>query len=151
MLRRIFAGAAAGVIATGPQSAVVWGARAAGIYDRRPPPEVVADAPTTAMVEAGMLPAELRRPAMVAEHLGAGAAGGVLFALVSRIVRPAPIAGVLTGLAIWKASYDGWIPALRMMPPPEKDETGRQVTMVIAHVVYGLSLAAAFKRLNRNA
>jgi hypothetical protein len=151
MLRRIFAGAAAGLIATGPQSAVVWGARAAGIYHRRPPPEVVADAPTKAMVEADMLPAELRRPAMVAEHLGVGAAGGVLFAFVSGIIRPAPIAGVLTGLAIWKASYDGWIPALRIMPPPEKDEPGRQLTMVIAHVAYGLSLAAAFKRLNRNA
>ena len=66
MLRRIFAGAAAGVIATGPQSAVVWGARAAGIYDRRPPPEAVADTPTTGMVEAGVLPANLKRPAMIA-------------------------------------------------------------------------------------
>jgi hypothetical protein len=148
MLRRILAGAAAGVIATGPQSAVVWGARAAGIYHRRPPPEVVAEGPTNAAVDAGVLPAQLGRPAMLAEHMGFGAAGGALFALVSKVIQPAPIAGIVTGLVIWKASYDGWIPALRIMPPPEKDEAGRQVTMVIAHVAYGLSLAAVFNRLN---
>jgi hypothetical protein len=151
MLRRILAGATAGIIATGPQSAVVWGARAARIYRRRPPPEVVSGTSTNALVQAGVLPAHLERPAMVAEHLGVGAAGGVLFALVSGVIRPAPIAGVLTGLAIWKASYDGWIPALRIMPPPEKDESRRQRTMLIAHVVYGLSLAPAFRRLNGKA
>jgi hypothetical protein len=147
MLRRILAGAVAGIIATGPQSAVVWGGRAAGIYQRRPPPEVVAEGPTNAAVEAGVLPSQLWRPAMLAEHIGYGAAGGICFSIVSRIVRPAPIAGLVTGLVIWKASYDGWIPALRVMPPPEEDEAGRQITMVVAHIAYGLSLAAAFSRL----
>jgi uncharacterized membrane protein YagU involved in acid resistance len=151
MIRRILAGATAGVIATGPQSAVVWGSRAAGVYHRRPPPEVLAEGPTNAAVDAGVLPSHLWRPAMLVEHVGFGAAGGILFAFVSSVVRPTMLAGVVTGLAIWKASYDGWIPALRIMPPPERDETGRQLTMVIAHVAYGLSLATAFKRLNGRA
>lgn len=149
MLRNAVIGAIAGALATGPQSAVVWGFRSAGVYRRQPPPEVIAEQANEPAIDAGVLSPSLRRPAMVADHVGFGAAGGALFGLIAGVVPPTPLLGVLTGLAIWKISYDGWIPALRIMPPPEKDERGRQVTMVAAHIAYGLSLAATFRRLAR--
>ena len=147
MLRRILIGALAGAIATVPQSATVWGLRRAGVYRRRAAREVVAEGITNATVGTEKVPQEWWKPVMLAEHFGFGAAAGALFGLLTAIVRPTTVAGLLAGLAVWKASYDGWIPALRIMPPPEEDEQGRQVAMVLVHVAYGLALGAIVERL----
>jgi hypothetical protein len=144
-------GAVAGAMATGPQSAVVWGLRRVGIYHGKPPPEAVSERPNDAAVQAGVLPPSFRGPAMVTEHIGFGAAAGALYGLLSTAIRPTPVTGVLTGLAIWLTSYKGWIPALHIMPPPERDERGRQAALVIAHIAYGLSLAATYRRLQPDA
>jgi hypothetical protein len=149
MLRRVATGALAGALATAPQSGVTWGLRWAGVYRRKAPPIAVAEKPSEAAVQAGMLPPSLKGPAMLAQHIGFGAAGGALFGLLTGTIRPTPIAGALTGLAIWGVSYGGWIPALRIMPPPAKDERGRQVTLIVSHIVYGVSLAGTFRRMMR--
>ena len=147
MLRRILIGALAGAIATVPQSATVWGLRRAGVYRRRAAPEVVAEGITNATVGTEKVPQEWWKPVMLAEHFGFGAAAGALFGLRAPILRPTTVSGLLAGLAVWKASYDGWMPGLRIMPPPEEDEQGRQVAMVLAHVAYGLALGAIVERL----
>lgn len=148
MLRELATGAVAGVVATGPQSAVVWGLRFAGVYHRKPPPEVVSERPNDAAVRAGILPPSLRGPVMLTEHIGFGAVSGAVYGLLSTVIRPTPVTGVLAGLAIWLTSYKGWIPALHIMPPPERDERGRQAALVMAHIAYGLALASAYRRLN---
>jgi len=147
MIKRILIGAVAGAAATVPQSAVVWGLKYAGVYRRRPAPEVVAERVTDTVVSLDDVPQPWLTPLKLAEHFGFGAAGGALFGLLTNVIRPTVAAGVLTGLAIWKASYDGWIPALGILPPAEEDETGRQATMVIAHIAYGLALGALVERL----
>jgi len=147
MFSRILIGAVAGAIATAPQSAVVWGLRAVGVYKRQAPPERVAEHLTDATVGRENVPDEWFTPVMLAQHVGFGAACGAVFGALTAVVRPTTVAGVLAGLAIWKASYDGWIPATGIMPPPEKDEEGRQVTMVVAHIAYGLALGAIVDRL----
>jgi hypothetical protein len=81
-------------------------------------------------------------------HLGFGMASGALYALVERRARrlaPAPLAGMAFGTLIWAASYAGWIPALRIMPPPDDDHPGRVATMVAAHWVYGGVLGAVLR------
>ena len=55
---------------------------------------------------------------------------------------PGWLVGVVYGLGVWAVSYKGWIPALGILPPPERDQPGRPVIMVAAHVVYGLVLGA---------
>lgn len=140
VIKRILVGGAAGALATIPQSAVVWGLRRAGVYRRRPAPEVVAEGVIERVAGIGHLPAEWRRPVTLVQHFGFGAVGGAVFALLTGLVRPSAALGLLAGLAIWKASYDGWIPALKIMPPPQEDETGRQLSLLAAHAVYGLAL-----------
>lgn len=147
MLQRVLIGALAGALATAPQSGAVWGLKAAGLYRRRPPPEVVAERLTDATVGRETIPDEWWTPVMLAEHVGFGAAAGAAFGAVTGIIRPTVAAGVLAGLVIWKASYDGWIPALRIMPPAGEDEEGRQITLLVAHVAYGLALGVIVDRL----
>ncbi len=146
MFKRVLIGALAGALATIPQSAAVWGLRAAGVYRRKPAPEVVAEKVTDAVVGVEKVPDEWMTPVKLAQHVGFGAAGGALFGLLTGVIRPTTVAGVLAGLGIWKASYDGWIPALKIMPPPEEDEEGRQLAMLLAHVAYGLALGILVDR-----
>lgn len=143
---RLLLGGIAGVLATLPQSGVVWGMRRAGVYQRRPPPEVIVEDLTSKTGSPPPGPAR-SAPVKLAAHFGFGAAGGAGYGLLTSVVPVHPLTGVLTGLGIWKGSYDGWIPALGIMPPPEEDEQGRVVTMVLAHVAYGLALALVLRRL----
>lgn len=42
----------------------------------------------------------------------------------------------------WLVNYGGWIPVLGILPPPHRDRTDRQATMIVAHLVYGAVLGA---------
>jgi hypothetical protein len=132
MYRRIVAGTVAGVIATVPQSAVVWGLRRLGVYRSRAAPLVATDG-LTERITGSDPPLSLQ----LVQHFAIGGAGGAVCGVTRSAVRPGIIAGLLTGLSIWAVSYRGLLPALEIMPPVEKDERGRAVTMFAAHVVYG--------------
>ena len=53
--------------------------------------------------------------------------------------------GALFGLLVWGVSYLGWVPAAKILPPAHRDRRDRQVTMVIAHLVFGASLGLLLK------
>lgn len=55
--------------------------------------------------------------------------------------RPSIGAGVVFGTAIGAVSYAGWVSALGIMPRPHNDRPGRQPSMLLAHWVYGATLA----------
>ena len=76
-------------------------------------------------------------------HLGFGVGIGVVFALLDRRVRlpfGSAVHGVVYATLVWAASYKGWVPALGLMPPPERDRPGRPATMLVAHGVCGWPL-----------
>jgi len=148
MLKRIMTGALAGAIATVPQSAAVWGLKEAGLYDRPAGPEQVSASLTSRALKENAAAQPWFAPAMLTQHIGFGAAGGAIYALLSTVVRPNALTGLIAGLAIWKISYDGWIPALKIMPPPTEDERGRQIALLAAHAAYGLTLGALLGRLS---
>jgi hypothetical protein len=86
-------------------------------------------------------------------HLAFGAGGGAAFALLHRRLNlpvPAVAQGVVFGLGVWAASYQGWIPALGILPPADDDRPGRRRTMIAAHVVYGGVLGALEDRSHRS-
>jgi uncharacterized membrane protein YagU involved in acid resistance len=77
----------------------------------------------------------------MAAHFGYGATTGMLYAIIERLLagRP-PLRGPLYGLAVWAASYVGWLPAARTLPPPHRRPAGRNLLLIVAHLVWGIVL-----------
>jgi hypothetical protein len=142
-------GAGAGTVGTLAMSAVMLAAGELGFHGKQPPEAIVEDAFDAADVDRSE-----RTENIVASvaHLGFGASMGALFALARRWARtpgPEPLHGIGWGLAVWAASYQGWLPALGILPPASRDDSDRPPTMIAAHLVYGSVLGGVFGRLNR--
>lgn len=145
-LRTAARGAVAGVAATGLMSAFMLASQRLGFEGEQPPEAIV-----EAALDAADVPRSETAENLLASlaHLGFGMSCGAVYALLRRwLDTPGPETGhgVGFGLAIWAASYKGWIPALGILPPPERDRTDRQRTMIAAHVVYGAVLGALVGR-----
>lgn len=146
-VRALRDGALGGAVATVAMTGVMVGAQRLGLMGESPP-ERIAGAVLAASGRGTQSEGE-REALAVAGHFGFGAAAGALFAVIHRRLRPpigAPLHGVLFASLIWFVSYKGWVPALGLLPPPERDQPGRPVTMLVAHWVYGATLGALVGR-----
>ena len=143
-LRGAARGAVAGAVATVPMSLVM-------LAFRRPMGEQPPDAITTEAAHAvGAEPTERQADAMaVLAHLGFGAATGVAYVLLPRIGPPVA-RGTMTALGVWAVSYQGWIPALGILPKASEDRPARPAVMIASHVVYGAVLGGVEERLRRS-
>lgn len=141
---QLASGAGAGLLATGGMSAVMLAARKLAPTPTLPPRKIVekiSGPPESRTGDAGL------DAAAVLAHFGFGAAAGAVFALAQRRLAGNPVTqGIGFGLLVWALSYKGWIPALEIMPPPERDDPRRAVTMAAAHVVYGGLLGMFLRR-----
>jgi len=140
--RRLGRGAVGGVVATLPMSAVMEASRRAGFF-RRQPPEQITDRLVGAAT-AGSGPGRPQRRALsIAGHFGVGAGLGAAYAMLPRPRRWGArfMLGAAFGLGVYTISYTGLLPALALMPPPAQDRSGRQLTMLGAHLVFGATLA----------
>jgi len=76
---------------------------------------------------------------------GAMAVGVAPFRAVIRRVVPRPVdellAGGVFGGSLYALNYAGLAPALGVLPPPTEDRPSRQRTMLVAHLVYGVTVA----------
>lgn len=150
LIRDVAAGAVAGTVATVPMSAVMWAAQQAGLIGKQPPEEIT----EAALDAAGTHASEQAEDRLaLLNHLLFGAVAGGLFGACRRAlpVTPARLVpvGVAYGLGVWFTAYQGWVPALRIMPPADEDQPGRPASMAAAHVVFGAVLAAVLQRLRR--
>ncbi|HWE62150.1 MAG TPA: hypothetical protein VHB98_10610, partial [Chloroflexota bacterium] len=78
-------------------------------------------------------------------HYGFGTLAGALFAVLYRRLRlplAAPLQGAIYGLLVWTSSYAGWVPALDILPPPQRDRKDRQLTVMVGHLIFGAVLGA---------
>lgn len=136
-------GAIGGLVGTATMSAIMLAGEKTGLMPHQPPEDV-----TDAALDAAGVPVrseEARDTLAFLAHFGFGAAGGAVFGLLHRRLRlpiPAALHGVLFGSLVWAVSYKGWVPALGILPPPERDRPGRPTTMLLAHLVYGATLGA---------
>ena len=145
-------GAAAGATATVAMSAVMLGAKRAGISGELPPERIT----RTAIDRLSARPLDDHTEHAIASvaHLGFGAVAGALFNLLMAregSARGSPLvaasAGVIYATCVWLVSYQGWVPGLGFMPPASRDRRGRVATMLVAHWVYGGTLGILATRI----
>jgi len=82
-------------------------------------------------------------------HVAPGATLGAIFAALPQTKRldHGVGLGVAYGIGVYALNYACLAPALRLMPHHHhKDRPGRQLTTVVAHLVYGATLG---RRLGR--
>ncbi|MEV1202196.1 DUF6789 family protein [Microbispora rosea] len=144
MIRQLVRGATAGALSTLAMSAVMLAGQKSGLMPGQPPKHIVRAA----------LPGHRQRPKPgervlgAAAHLGFGATSGAVFALLTRGRGSGVPLGVGYALLIWLGAYEGWVPALNILPPASRDPArGRPVVMAAAHVVYGATLALAVRAM----
>src|SRR5215212_4620863 len=80
--------------------------------------------------------------------LGYGMTAGALYAAL----RPRPgdllVDGTALGLGVWAVGYLGWLPALGLMPPVQRQETEQVAGPIVQHVIFGLATVAAYQWLH---
>jgi hypothetical protein len=145
-------GAFAGFAATLPMTAVMFAVqRVLPRYSQIPPePQIITDK----LLQRANIYQETsergRKLGALANHFAYGAACGAACATVAgRRLQSSPSAGLLSGLLIWIASYAGWLPAAKILPPPQERLPGRNVLLLAAHSVWGLSLHALLRRTRK--
>jgi uncharacterized membrane protein YagU involved in acid resistance len=137
-MKRVLRGAAAGTLATGAMSMVMLGAKRVGLMGGMPPEKITA----RLLNRAGVRRSAAQQDAIATVlHFGFGAAAGAGFGVVAqrRVTIRVP-AGMAYGAAIWGVSYLGWVPALGIMAPAQRDRVDRQATMLAGHLVFGATL-----------
>jgi hypothetical protein len=140
-LKAILDGAMGGGIGTVAMSALMLGAQKAGLMGKQPP-EAIAEAALDAGGAHQRDEGEENALASVL-HFAFGIGVGALFGLLRRRLPPdAPAAmdGIVFASLVWVTSYEGWIPALGILPPASRDRPGRPQSMYLAHVLYGAVL-----------
>ena len=149
-IRSALTGAAAGLLATLPMTAVMLAGQKLGFVGESPP-RLMSSVALGARGEPD--PGDLKAKAVAAElHLAIGAVNGAAYGLLTHrpnIPLPAAVQGMLFGILVWLIGYCGWMPALHIMPPVEKDRPDRQVVMFLSHLVYGSTLGLLTRRFQR--
>lgn len=137
-LRRLAIGVSSGVVATAVMTLGLAGARSVGLLGEPPPRTLTRRMLGRMGIRLGKKSLDV---AASLSHVAYGAACGALYGLVAR--RRAGVAsGALFGLSVWAVSYQAWIPAMGLMPPPTHDRPGRPTAMVLAHLLFGGALGA---------
>jgi hypothetical protein len=149
-------GVAAGVTATLPMTAFMLQAFS-GLprHERYPlPPRLITTKLAKQLGVAGKLNDRQRRVASYVSHFGYGSGVGALYGMTmshSSVATKSPasgaLCGTLFGLAVWSASYLGWLPTVGLHRPATAEPLGRNGLMIAAHVVWGAALGATFAAL----
>jgi uncharacterized membrane protein YagU involved in acid resistance len=100
---------------------------------------------STAEAAGTELPEETAKDVSTAAHFAYGAACGALLAAMNPDTSKR--SGAAAGVAIWVASYMGWIPALNVLEPATKHPPRRNLLMIGVHIAWGAATASAMREL----
>lgn len=115
---------------------------------RTPPPTQITTAIANRLgTDAG--PAEPRFDVgTLIAHAGFGTVAGALYGGArSRLPNSPLAAGTMYGGFVWATAYGGYLPAFRLYPSLDDDRRSRSLVMIVAHIVYGVTLVATEQRL----
>lgn len=147
---RLFRGAIGGFIATAPMTAVMvtgWHLLPADEKYPLPPRQIVGELTEWLGIEDHMREEDLIATTLTS-HFGYGAFFGSVYTLFDqRIPLPQSLKGMLAGIALWVGSYLGWLPAAGILPPATRHPWRRNLLMIVAHLVWGLTMGMVVKKL----
>jgi len=147
IVERLWNGLAGGITATIAMTGVMAIAKKVGALGEMPPRKLMR---RVARVFGGAPRGASLEVATALAHLGFGAAVGEAYSLVQSQPRR-PVATVLLGSAygfgVWALNYRGWIPRVGLMRHAKHDRPGRPTSMIVAHLVYGVTLAGIVNAL----
>jgi hypothetical protein len=138
LLPRMLRGALAGLIATAPMTlAMILMHRYLPPLQKYPlPPRQLSDRLAKRTGTEQIIDDAQTRA--LASHFAYGAAAGALY---GGLVKQPPLLSLLSGMgygmAVWTASYAGWIPALRLLSPATEQPAQRNLLMIVANVLWG--------------
>jgi uncharacterized membrane protein YagU involved in acid resistance len=145
-------GAVAGFAATGPMTLFAELAHPALPEHERdplPPRHITANLAEAAGVRDHLSEQDEQALTMV-NHFGFGTTMGALYGtFAQRLPGPPLVGGISYGLAVWAASYLGWVPAAGLYRSPKNEPAPRHALLIAAHAVWGAALAATFAELDR--
>ena len=144
-------GAAAGFIATAPMSlTMLLGWRLLPRKEQYPlPPRLITEEISKRAGVRDHLSDDQLVGLTLSSHFGYGALFGAVYALFdNRIPMQSSLRGTMAGLAIWVGSYLGWLPAVGILQPATRHPWRRNLLMVIAHVVWGVTLGEVVRTLD---
>ena len=146
--RKLLWGAAAGFIATAPMSlTMLLGWRMLPQPERYPlPPRLITEELSERAGIRGHLDENQLVGLTVFSHFGYGAVFGAIYALFDGVSIHSRLRGILAGLAIWVGSYLGWLPAVGVLRPATRHPWRRNLLMVIAHIVWGVTLGELVRK-----
>ena len=151
LFQKIIRGAGAGLLATFPMTVFILTAwKRLPAREKYPlPPRLI----TRKLVKEANPPVRLNDRQLTALtlflHFLFGALTGSLYGIFEdRISLNRNIKGSLMGLAVWSGSYLGWIPAFGILPLATEHPWRRNLLMIVAHLVWGVTLGVFTRRIN---
>lgn len=144
-------GALAGFTATIPMTIAMEAMhRALPQHERYPlPPREITERITAGTGEKEHLNESERFGLTLLSHFTYGAAAGAVYASVAQRYQPSPIpGGAAFGLALWAASYLGWLPATGILRPATEHPPRRTALLIAAHLVWGTTIGILVKALD---
>ncbi|HEY0150063.1 MAG TPA: hypothetical protein VGB70_13810 [Allosphingosinicella sp.] len=100
---------------------------------------------STAEAAGTPLPNEAAKDITTAAHFAYGAAMGALLSAMDS--QPSRTMGAAAGIAVWMASYLGWVPAMNVLEPATQHPKRRNLLMIGVHLVWGAATASAMREL----
>ena len=151
LVRDMLRGFAAGLAGTTTMTATMFVLQKSGLLGRMPPRLLVERTLMRVGLHRGRTSRRTRHVLTTLGHVGCGGPRGAAFEVARRAIAarrgrdgslPAlGLAGVAFGTAVWVVSYAGVIPAVGLMARPSKDRLGRPTAMILAHWIYGATVA----------
>ncbi|HSL75670.1 MAG TPA: hypothetical protein VK867_01910 [Candidatus Limnocylindrales bacterium] len=134
LVERSARAAVAGVVAVVPMSLWMLVAKRLGMLRRQPPEEITERSSRRVGIE---LDEGASDAVSIAAHVAYGAGVGAAYGSIVPARLAGGVSGVAYGLAVYGASYLGWLPAMHLRPAGQGRANRPTVAMVLAHVVYG--------------
>lgn len=148
---KLLRGAAAGLMATAPMSSsMLIGWRLLPESERyHLPPRLVTEKIVQRLGLKNRIPEQGLIGLSIFSHFVYGAVFGAFYTLFEhRISMRSRLKGGVAGLALWTGSYLGWLPAMGILPPATRHPWRRNLLMIIAHVIWGVTLSETLRKLD---